>query len=149
MEPLQLIEAAVSYTKEGAAGEVKKVTEKYLVDAVSFSEAERKVIDAVSPYQLGEDLQVSAVKKTKYAEIILDPQMGEYWYEVKANIITVDEVTAQEKKTAFKTLVQCGHSIREALDKFEAVMANSVSDIEIVGIAETPILEVIALKNNI
>lgn len=146
MEPLQLIEAAVSYTKEGAAGEVKKVTEKYLVDAVSFSEAERKVIDAVSPYQLGEDLQVSAVKKTKYAEIFGGSDDEEYWYEVKANIVTIDEVSGQEKRTSFKSLVSWQQDIKGALDKYLRCVKDSISDIEVTGISETPILKIIGGK---
>ena len=83
-------ECKVEYTKLLETGLQKKVNEPYLVDAMSFTEAEARVIEEVAPF-ISADFKISAVKRTKYTEIVYD-ETGDKWYSVKINIITIDEV---------------------------------------------------------
>ena len=55
-------ECRVKYDKMLENGMQKKVTEPYLVDALSFTEAEARIIEEVSPFISGE-FSVSAVKR--------------------------------------------------------------------------------------
>lgn len=66
-------ECSVRYDKMQQNGSVKKVTEKYIVDALSFTEAEAKIIAAIKPYISG-DFSIPAIKKTKIAEIFTTSQ---------------------------------------------------------------------------
>ena len=82
-------ECKVRYDKLQENGSIKKVSEPYLVDALSFTEAEARIIEEQTPYISG-DFSVSAVKRTKIAEIFWNEE-GDKWYLVKCAFITIDE----------------------------------------------------------
>ncbi len=90
-------ECKIRYDKIMDNGAIKKVTEPYLVDALSFTEAEARIIEEMTPYISGE-FSVSAVKRTKISEIFWDDS-ADKWYLVKVAFITIDERTAVEKKS--------------------------------------------------
>lgn len=89
-------ECKVRYDKMQENGAVKKVNEPYLVDALSFTEAEARIIEEQTPYISGE-FSVSAVKRTRIAEIFFNED-GDRWYMVKVAFITIDERSGVEKK---------------------------------------------------
>lgn len=136
-------ECKVRYDKMQDNGSVKKVNEPYLVDALSFTEAEARIIEAITPYISGE-FSVSAVKKTKIAEIFWD-ENGDRYYMVKVNFITLDEKTAVEKKTASFILVQA-LDFDTALENFKKGMKGSMADYEVASITETPLMDVFPLS---
>jgi len=82
-------ECKVRYDRMQENGAVKKVNEPYLVDALSFTEAESRIIEEMTPFISGE-FSISAVKKTKISEIFTD-ESGDRYYMVKVNFITLDE----------------------------------------------------------
>ena len=82
-------ECRVKYDKMLENGMQKKVTEPYLVDALSFTEAEARIIEEVSPFISGE-FSVSAVKRANFSELFFD-ETGDRWYKCKLNFITLDE----------------------------------------------------------
>lgn len=139
----QWIKTSVRFDKMLENGTVKKVTEPYLVDALSFTEAEARIIEEVTPYISGE-FTVSAVKKSKIAEIFWDNN-GERWYQVKVAFITIDEKTAAEKRTVSVVMVQA-HDFDNALANFKDGMKGTMADFEIVSIAETNIMDVYKSK---
>ncbi|MDE6803310.1 MAG: DUF4494 domain-containing protein, partial [Muribaculaceae bacterium] len=118
-------ECKVKYDRMQENGMVKKVNEPYLVDALSFTEAESRIIEEVKPFISG-DFSISAVKKTKISEIFFDETADKY-YMVKVNFITPDEKTGVEKKTANFMLVAAS-DFKGALDRFEQGMAGTLGD---------------------
>ena len=122
---------------------MKKVTEPYLVDALSFTEAEARIIDEQTPYISGE-FSVSAVKRTKIAEIFWNEE-GDKWYLVKVAFITIDERSGVEKRSTSQILVQA-KDFKNALDTFLEGMKGTMADFEIVGINETPLIDVYKVK---
>ena len=56
-------ECKIRYDKTQENGSIKKVTEPYLVDALSFTEAEARIIEEMTPFISGE-VDVNAVKRT-------------------------------------------------------------------------------------
>ena len=100
----QWIEVRARYDKMMENGVVKKVTEPYLVDALSCTEAEARVTEELTPFISG-DFRISSVITTKISEIFWDAT-GDRFYKVKVNFITLDEKTATEKRTASYILVQ-------------------------------------------
>ena len=133
-------ECKVKYDKLVENGQQKTVTEPYLVDALSFTEAEARIIDEVSTLVNGE-MKVTAVKRTNIAEIFWDEADGDRWYKVKVNFITIDEKTAVEKKTANFIMVQA-NGFKAARDNFMQGMKGTMADFEIASITETAILDV-------
>ncbi len=136
-------ECKVRYDKLQENGAVKKVTEPYLVDALSFTEAEARIIDEQTPYISGE-FSVSAVKRTKIAEIFWNED-GDKWYLVKVAFITIDERSGVEKRSTSQILVQA-KDFKNALDTFLEGMKGTMADFEIVGINETPLIDVYKVK---
>ena len=136
-------ECKVKYEKLQENGAAKKVNEPYLVDALSFTEAESRITEEQRPYISGE-FTVSAIKPTKIAEIFWD-ESGDRWYLVKVAFITIDEKTAAEKRSTSQILVQAAN-FKHALENFEQGMKGTMADYEIVQINETPIMDVYKMK---
>lgn len=137
------IEVRARYDKMFENGVVKKVTEPYLADALSCTEAEARVTEELQPFLSGE-FRISSVVTTKIAEIFWD-ESGDRFYKVKVNFITLDEKTATEKKTASYILVQAS-SFKEAYDNFIEGMRGTMADYEIEQICETKLVEVYKAK---
>lgn len=135
----QWIEVRVRYERMMENGIVKKVTEPYLADALSCTEAEARVTEELTPFISGE-FRVTAVTVTKISEIFWD-ETGDKFYKVKVNFITLDEKSGTEKKTANFILVQAS-SFRQAYDNFIEGMKNTMADYEIEQICETKIMDV-------
>lgn len=132
-------ECKVKYDKLAENGQQKTVTEPYLIDALSFTEAEARIIEEITPFISGE-FKVTAVKRTNIAEIFWN-EAGDRWYKVKVNFITIDEKTAVEKKTANFIMVQA-EDFKSAFENFMAGMKGTMSDFEIASISETLIMDV-------
>ena len=136
-------ECKVRYDKMQENGAVKKVNEPYLVDALSFTEAEARIIEEMTPFISG-DFSVSAVKRTKIAEIFRDDSADRY-YLVKCAFITLDEKTAAEKKTV-TTMLVAASDFKGAYDNFMERMKSTMADFEIQAINETLIMDVFDAK---
>ncbi len=136
-------ECKVRYDKTMENGAVKKVNEPYLLDALSFTEAEARMIEEITPFISG-DFSISAVKRTKIAEIFWDDS-ADKWYLVKVAFITIDEKTAAEKKSTSLILV-AANDFQGAVDAFTEGMKDTMADYEIASIAETPIMDVYKMK---
>ena len=140
----QWIKTSVRFTKRMENGTTKRVTESYLVDALSFAEAEARIIREVTPYICGE-FSVSAVKKSNVQEIFRDKvqyDCEKKWYKAKVAFITLDENTNSEKRTTAVYMVQAP-DFHNALENFiEGMMKETMADFVIVGIEETSILDV-------
>ncbi len=136
-------ECKVRYDKLMENGMQKKVNEPYMVDALSFTEAEARIIEEVTPFISG-DFSVSAVKRTNISEIFWDDS-ADKWYHVKVNFITIDEKSAVEKKTTSHILVAAS-DFKGALDNFMEGMKGTMADFEIASIAETTIMDVYKAK---
>lgn len=136
-------ECKAKYGKIQENGSVAKVNEPYLVDALTFTEAERRFIEELTPYISGE-FSVSAVKKTKISEIFFN-ENGDRYYLVKVAFIVYDDNTGLEKKVLNHILVQAS-SFKEAYDNFEEGMKGTMADYEIASISETLIVDVYPLE---
>lgn len=136
-------ECRARYDKMQENGTVKKVNEPYLVDALSFSEAEDRFVENLTPYMSG-DFFVSAIKRTKIAEIFFDDTADKYWM-VKVNFITIDEFSGKEKKSPSYILVQANDDA-SAKERFNEGMKGTLADYAIESISETKIMDVFPVK---
>lgn len=143
---MKLFECGIRYEKTLENGQQKKVTELYIVDALTFTEAEARIIDNVQPFMSGE-FSVVSEKITNYSEVVTcTADAADKWYKVKANFIALDERTEKEKKTAKYYLVQ-GADLDDARNRFAQFVKGSLSDIECESVAETRIMDVFLYEN--
>lgn len=132
-------ECKVKYDKMMENGMQKKVSEPYLVDALSFTEAEARIIKEITPYISGE-FEVANIKKANYSEIFFD-ETADKWFKCKLNFITLDEKSGMEKRTASYMLVQAS-DFSQALARLIDGMKGTLADYEVASIAETALIEV-------
>lgn len=137
-------ECRARYDKMQENGTVMKVNEPYLVDALSFTEAESRFIEGITPFISGE-FTVTVAKRTKIAEIF---NLGaeRYWL-VKVAFITIDEKTAAEKRSISQILVGA-IDFTNAIEEFNEGMKGTMADFEIVSLSETPIMDVFTAKQS-
>lgn len=134
-------EGKIRYEKVAENGMNKKVTEPYLVDALSFTEAEARLIEEVTPFISGE-FTVSDIKRVNYSEIFpSDEEAADKWYKCKLYFVTIDEKSGAEKKTATNILVQAA-DLRDAIKKLDNGMKGTMADYVIASVAETVIMDV-------
>ena len=134
-------ECKIRYEKTMEDGLQKKVTEAYVVDALSFSEAEEKIIEEMSSYISGE-FNVTDIKKAAYGEIFFsDSDEADKWYKAKLQFITLDEKSGKEKRSSVNYLVQAG-SFNGAVKNLDEVMGGTMIDYVIVAMAETTLMDV-------
>ena len=132
-------ECKVSYEKMLENGMQKRVTESYLVDALSFTEAEARIIEEMKPYITGEFI-VTAIKRYKMSELFFN-EHGDRYYRCKLKFITLDEKSGNEKKTAAHMLVQAS-TLDEAKDVLNKGMKGTMADYTVEAITETKIMDV-------
>ncbi len=132
----------VRYEKMQEDGTQKKVTETYVIDAVSFAEAEERIIEEMSAYISGE-FNVKAVQLAPFGEIFFDDEneTADRYYKAKLAFITIDEKSGNEKRQSVTYLVQASN-FNDAVKSTDKVMGGTMIDYEINSIAETAILDV-------
>ena len=131
----------IRYEKVMENGMNKKVTEPYLIDALSFTEAEARAIEEVSPFISGE-FTVADIKRANYSELFpSEEEAADKWYDCKLEFITLDEKSGAEKKTKTTVLVQAA-DLRDAMRKLDEGMKGTMADYNAVCIKETPIMDV-------
>ena len=134
-------ECKIRYEKTMENGMVKKVTEPYLVDALSFTEAEARIIEEMKPFISGE-FTVSDIKRANYSELFFsEEEAADRWFKSKLLFITLDEKSGNEKKVASNVLIQAA-DLRDAVKKLDEGMKGSMADYIISSMAETAIMDV-------
>lgn len=133
-------ECTVKFEKTAENGNLVKVSEKYLVDALSFTEAESRITDELKGFVSGE-FMVSAIKRYKVSELFWNEQ-SDKWFRAKVNFITLDEEKGVERKTAAFMLIQA-NDIKDAREGLVEGMKGTMADYETESITETKIIEVL------
>lgn len=136
---MKLIEVKVRYSKETENGK-KKVTETYLVDAMTFTEAEARITEELKDFY-NESFSVEAVRKSGYADQYLNYVDGKY-YKVKVIFFAINETTGVPTHTKVYYLVEA-NSIVEAVNNAQRMLKDSVYDTTITEVAETNIIDII------
>ena len=135
-------EVGVRYEKTQEDGTVKKVTETYLIDALSFSESEKRITEEMEAYISGE-FSVVTEKITNIADVITtDDVLADKFYKVKFSIITVDEKTGKEKRQTQLIVVKAS-SNDDARDRYKQYCKNTLLDLVLEAVSETKYIDYI------
>ena len=138
-------ETKIKYEKTMEDGLTKKVTEQYVVDALSFTEAERRIIEEMTNYISGA-FDVADIKKATYKEIFFsENDNDDRWYKAKLQFITIDEKTEKEKRSNVYYLVQAA-TFQGAVKNIDQVMGGTMIDYVIASLAETQLMDVFEYK---
>lgn len=131
----------IRYEKTQEDGLQKKVTESHVVDAVSFGEAESRIIEEMQAYISGE-FEIIDISRAAFKEIFFsDEETADRWYNAKLEFITTDEKTEKEKRSAVVYLVQAG-TFDNALKNVNEVMSGTMINYVTAKIEETKLMDV-------
>ncbi len=137
----QWFECKIQYEKTMEDGLQKKVNESYVIDALSFTEAEQRIMEELSAYISGE-FTIKDIKIAPYKEIFFaDQDLADRWYKTKLQFITIDEKTEKEKRANINYLVNAG-TLNGAVKNIEEVMSGTMIDYVIASVAETQLMDV-------
>lgn len=128
----------IKYEKTAEEGKIVKITEVYLVDALSFTECEARIITEMQPFISGE-FEVVSIAKYKLAETFLGN--GDRYFRSKVSYIALDEEKGVEKKIGFFMLVQAD-DLNQAESNLQLGMKGSMADYRIESITETKIIDI-------
>ena len=134
-------ECKIKYTKVTEDGKGKKVSEMYLLDAISYTEAESRITEALASIIQG-DFYIAGLKKSNITELVESTdEQDDKWYKAKVGIIDADQISGKEKKSNQYFLV-AGASINKALANLEKSLSTYVVPYEIDAISDTTFMDV-------
>ena len=136
---LNWFECKIKYEKTADDGKIVKVSEAYLLDALSFTEAEARINEEMKPFISGEFI-VSNIRRAKINELFTN-ENGDKWYRCKVFFISLDEEKGIEKRIATTMMVQA-NDVKEAWDGLKEGMKGSMADYQVAAITETAIMDV-------
>ncbi len=142
---MEWFECKVQYDKTQENGLIKSTKEAYLVDALSFTEAEETITKEIEPFMSGE-FMVSDIKRARIAELFENEDLNaDRWYKVKIGFITYDEKSEKEKIVTQTDIVQAT-DFKNALETLEKAMHGTLGDYKIISITETQLMDVFRHK---
>ena len=135
-------ECKVSYERQADSMGMKKVSESYLVDALSFTEAKKRIIKEIRPFVSVGELEVVNIRRARIAELFLNEEAeDDRYFRAKVNFITVDEKSGSEKKTS-ATMIVKSDSLPNAVTELKAQLDSQMASYEIAAVTDTQILDV-------
>ncbi len=142
----QWFECKVRFDKTMENGLIKKVTEPYIVEALTYTEAEARFLEEIEPFVKGTEFEVSDIKKARLSELFFsNDNNDDRWFRAKLAFITLDEKTGQEKRTTQTVMVQA-QDLRIAIKNIDNAMHGTMGDYVITCVTETNILDVFRYK---
>ncbi len=129
----------VKYTRQLENGTFKRVSEPYLLAAMSFTDAEARIYEELGSRIRGE-FNVVGISRTELHDIFVYDD-ADVWYKCKITYDKVDEDGEKSKKITQQFLVSA-HSVKDAFDRIQESMAAYMVDFEIPSITVSPIVEI-------
>ncbi len=137
-------ECKVKYRKIDENGIQKVVTEPYLVDALSFTEAESRINTEMSAF-ISEEFKIVNIKVANFNEIHAF-ENADRWFRSKVSLLAYDEEKGKERKTNLYLLIQA-NDVKDAFENTVEVMKNTMGEYTIPAISESPIMDVFPYFN--
>lgn len=129
----------IKYQREEENGKIKKISEPYLVDAVSYTEAEARIYQELGSVIPGE-FEVTAITKSRFVDIFHYDD-NDVWYKCKVTYMVTDENSGKEKKITNMMLVTAAH-VKEAYERIQESLSTMLVPFEVPEIAQSPIVEI-------
>ena len=134
-------EVKVTYERAGEKGLNTKVKEVYLVQGFTFTEIEKRITQELQPQVTGE-FNITKMERTKYNELVDSlSETADKWFKCKISMVTIDEVSAKEKKSSVVILVK-GEDVTTAVKNLNKHMEDSIMDYNLVSVNESAIVDI-------
>jgi hypothetical protein len=135
----------VKYAKENEEGLLKNISEQYLVDAVSFTEAEAILYDRLAS-QIRGDFQVTGISKSNIIDVFFYEDC-DIWYKCKICYLVADADSGKEKKVT-QYMIVTAEDVKNAYDRIQESLSNMLVSFRIPDIVESAIVEVFPFEKD-
>jgi hypothetical protein len=135
----------VKYAKENEEGLLKNISEQYLVDAVSFTEAEAILYDRLAS-QIRGDFQVTGISKSNIVDVFFYED-SDIWYKCKISYLVADADSGKEKKVT-QYMIVTAEDVKNAYDRIQESLSNMLVSFRIPDIVESAIVEVFPFEKD-
>lgn len=129
----------VKYTKITEDGKEKKVSEPYLIDAMSFTEAETRIYTELEKLISG-DFIITDISRSNIAEIFPNKD-GDRYFKAKTTFVSINEESGKEAKTINYMLVEA-NNVDGAYKFLKEALSDMIVPFEIPSVSESPIMDV-------
>ena len=133
-------ESKVKYLKVSESGNEQMVTESFLLDAVSYTDAETRIIRQMQQIVKGNEFAIVDIKKSRIAEVF-PFENGEWWFKATINLVAIDEEAGREKKLRTYYLIMAD-DIKDALDRLDESLSYLVIPYVVSSLAVSTIVDV-------
>jgi hypothetical protein len=142
MNAVNWFECRIKYTKPGEEGKEKKVAESYLLDAVSYTEAEGRM--ALVLESMGTNMyEIASLRRSNITEIVeSNDGNDDKWYKAKIGIEDVEELTGKEKHS-YRYFLIAGATLERALENLRKSLSTYVVPCQIFSLTDTTFVEVL------
>lgn len=138
-------EIGLRYKKVMEDGTKKFTTEHYVVEAMSFSQAESRIVEEMMHY-ISDTYEIKTIKKAAYKEVFFsDVDKDDKWYKAKLQFITIDVKTKKEKFSNFIYLLQSS-SLDKACISIDKFMGETMTAYSSMSLLKTKLMDVFELK---
>jgi len=127
----------VKYTKTLEDGKIKRVTEPYLLNAASFTDAEARAHEEVGATVRGE-FDVVSISRTDVHDIFSDDD-ADTWYKCK---VTYEDVVDDKPKKISNNYLASGESVKTADAKVKEGLSSLMLDFKVDSVILTPIVDI-------
>lgn len=136
----------VKYTKQTDSGFFKRVSEKHLFAAMTFTHAEARVYEELGDMIRGEFL-VSAIAKEELHDIF-GYDDAEIWWKCKVSYASSTDDSERVKKIN-QTFLVSANTVKEATDRLNENLSTMMVDYEIVAVTKSPIVDIYPYKEEL
>lgn len=136
----------VKYTKQLENGTFKRVTESYLLAAMTFTDAEARVYEELGSIIRGEFIVVSITRADFHDIFHYDD--ADVWFKCKISYESQDADSERQKKITQVFLV-AANSVKEADQKLKESLASLMVDFLITSIVVTGIVDIFPYNENL
>ena len=138
---LSWFECKVTYERAGEKGLNTKVNEVYLTQGFTFTEVEKRLTMEIQPMVTG-TFDIMKMERTKYNELVdSTEENADKWFKCKITMVTIDEVSAKEKKSSVVILVKA-EDVTNAVKNLNKHMEDSIMDYNLASVNESPIVDI-------
>ena len=121
---------------------VKTLTEPYLVEALSVTEAATRI---TAELEGDGDVTIEGVTRKRLQEVFLEAGELEYpFFLAKVALTSLDEKSGTEREQTYAYLIEA-ETLKDAMLRLEAEFRGGVSDWELLSLSKSPIVEVITM----
>jgi len=136
----------VKYTKQLDNGSLKRVSEPYLLAAMTFTDAEARINEELGQIIRGE-FNVVGINRTEVHDIFAYDD-ADVWHKCKVRYETMDADSEKSRKVNQNFLVTAG-SVKQAYERIKESLSTLMVDFEIPSVVVSPIVEVFPYKENL